>query len=73
MEIQFTTSIGSEARIRIKKVEPDMPEERVERFVKAVDDGLIRIGDPMMYPTGIPVFPTSKGEAMREELIKMLS
>ena len=74
MNIQFTTSVPEEARKRIKKVEPDMPSERVERIVKAVGDGYVRVGDPMMYPNGIPIIPTEKSDELPDgELARRLA
>lgn len=78
MNIEFSTTDPVTAREYLRKAVrkfflPSMTEERISRFVKAVADGLIRVGDPAMYPNGIPITPTEKGEAMREELTKMLS
>jgi hypothetical protein len=63
MNIEFSTCEAHEARRRILKVEPSIESDRLERIVGAVTDGLIRIGDPMMYNGQAPVFLTKDGEA----------
>lgn len=73
MHIQFSTNDGGIAKQHILKALPDIGEDRLNRLIKAVDDGLIRIGDPFMYNGQAPVYPTEKGQMLGNELATMLS
>lgn len=73
MNIQFSTNDSAIAKQHILKALPDISEDRLNRFLKAVDDGLIRVGDPFMYNGQSPIYPTEKGSVLGNQLAEMLS
>lgn len=62
MRINFATNQRQTALAYIQQSLPSrtITEAMIERTLALVDDGHVRVGDPMMYGGKAPIFPSEK-------------